>query len=137
MRLSLLAIAVLLASACSNEPKGTPDGTIKAYYRAANSKDFAAMSRMLAPESVKRLGNPAGYLASSFAGWQDFEITIDDVRINADEKSGTVRFRCAARAIGRDMKLHPGTCNDLYSVVKQADDLWYIILPETQKVRPM
>ncbi len=138
MRLSLFAIALLLASACSNEPKGTPDGTIKAYYRAANSKDFAAMSRMLAPESAKRLGsNAAGYLSNSFSGWEDFDISIDDVRINTDEKTGTVRFSCTGKVIGRDMKLHPASCNDLYSVVKQADDLWYLILPETQKIRPM
>lgn len=133
----MFATALLLASACSNEPKGTPDGTLKAYYRAANSKDFAAMSRMLAPESSKRLNNPAGYLANSFDGWQDFEINIEDVRLNADEKSGTVRFTCTGKVIGRDMKLHPATCDDLYSVVKQPDDLWYLILPETQKVRPM
>lgn len=138
MRLSSFAIALLIASGCSNEPKGTPDGTVKAYYRAANSKDFAAMGRMLAPESLKRLGNPKGYLASAFDGWEGFKIEIDDVRINSDEKSGTVRFRCTAKVFNnRDMKLHPATCHDLYSVVKQPDDLWYLILPETQKIRPM
>jgi len=48
-----------------------------------------------------------------------------------------VRFRCQAKVMGEDRKLHDGTCDDLYTVVKQPDDLWYLILPETQKIRPM
>ena len=139
-RASLLSLS-LCVLACSNGPKGSPGGTIESYYDAANDKDWPTMVGMLAPETLKRIGSPAKmakYLETSFENWDEFDVEIDDVRVNNDGKTGTVQFTCRAQVFNlRDRKNHPGTCNDLWSVVKQDDGNWYIVLPESQRLKPM
>jgi hypothetical protein len=143
MRMGLSAVAmVLLLAACSNGPKGNAGSTVESYFDAANDQDYEAMTSCLAPDSIKRIGNAsrmASYLKTSFVGWQDFEIDVKDVRINADGKTGVVQFDCHAQVFNeRTRKLMPGTCSDLFSVVKDdADGKWRIVLPESQRIKPM
>ena len=36
----------------------------------------------------------------------------------------------------RDLKLHPGNCSDVYSLVSEPARKWHVVLPELQKLRP-
>lgn len=123
-----------------NGPKGSPERTVKSYYSAINSRDFNTCAEILAQQSLKKFGSPgraAAYLAASFDGWQDFDIDIVETFPDVRGDRATVKFDCKAKVIGLDAKLHDGQCNDTYTVVKQADGRWYIVLPETQRLRPM
>lgn len=140
---SALAVCLLLLAvlAACRGPKGSPEASVKSYFSAANAQDYDAMVRTLAKESVAKIGSPektAAYLAYVFEGWSEFEVEVTDWSIAADEATATVKFSCKGMTIGQlDRKLHPGNCGDTYSLVKEADRKWHVILPETQKLRPM
>lgn len=137
---ALLPSALFLWSSCSG-PSSDPGNTIESYYDEASDSDWESMVDHLAPETLKRIGSRAKmarYLEESFANWTDFDIDVEEVRLNTDEKTGTVKFQCTGQVFfHRDRKYHPGRCDDLWSVVKQDDGRWYIVLPESQRLRPM
>lgn len=141
MRLPALALALSLIAGCSNGPKSSPEGSVESYYDAANDQDFEAMVSILAPESLKRIGSKEkamAHLQASFDGWSDFDVDVQDVRLDTSEKTGVVQFNCTAKVFfQKDRKHHPAGCNDLWSVIRQDDGRWYIVLPEAQRLKPM
>jgi len=142
MQLRVAALALLVGVVgCSTGPKSSPDGTVESYYDAVNDGDFEAMVTMVAPETHKRIGSKEKlirHLQSSFEGWSDFEVDVQDVRLNSDGKSGIVKYGCKAKVFFvRDRKLHPAICDDLWTMIQQEDGRWYIVLPESQRLKPM
>ncbi len=140
VRRAACLLLLLLPVACRG-PKGNPKASVESYFAAANARDYEAMARTLATDSVAKLGSPekaATYLAYVFEGWSQFEIEVEDWAVAADDKTATVRFKCTGMVVNaRDLKLHPGSCSDVYSLVKEPDGKWHVVLPETQKLRPM
>ena len=63
---------------------------------------------------------------------------IEDWSISADNVTATVRFSCKAQVLNTvDLKLHPSNCSGAYSLSKEEDGKWHVVLPETQPLRPM
>lgn len=136
----LFVLCLPLLAGCQG-PKGSPEASVKSYFASASSRSYGTMARILAKDSIAKLGSPEraeAYLSGVFSGWSEFEVEIEDWSISADHVTATVRFQCKAMVLNnKDLKLHPGKCSDTYSLVKEEDGKWHVILPETQPLRPM
>jgi hypothetical protein len=134
---SLGVLAVLLASACRG-PSGSPDGSVKAFYRAAAAQDFESMAGLLSQESLAKLGSEdraATYFRGQFTNWRNFQVDIDNYLVDADGRTATVHFTCEAEVLDK-YKVLRADCSDVFSLVKQPDG-WHIHLPAAQRLRPL
>jgi hypothetical protein len=133
--LSVLSVVVL--SACHG-PKGSPEGTIKSFFSAAESHDFEAMAEMLAPSSRAKLGSVeqiAAYYEDTYAFTSDIDLDIVDSRIIKVDDEAVVQFKCTAWFRERGKQPYKRGCSDTYSL-QYVDGSWYVVLPETQRLRP-
>lgn len=138
MRIAVLSL-LALASSCHG-PKGSPDSSIKSYYAAAASQDYEGLADTVSDSTIQRLGSRARalqYFEGEYAFWKDTDVTIDDWSINGDGQNATVRYTCFAHALTVKYKQMNVDCSDTWSLVKQDDDKWHIVLPGAQRLRPI
>ena len=136
-RTTALLTFVLLTFAGCLGPKGSPEGSVKSFFKAAVKQDFEAMAETLAQESRTKLGsNAPAKLAQMFGGWDSCDVTIDDYNEDGDGKSATVRFTCVATEIV-NYKAKEFDCSDTVALVKEDDGKWHIILAMGKTLRPM
>lgn len=138
MRRALLLTGVLGLMGCHG-PKGSPEGTVSSFYSAADSKKFEAMAEMLAPESLKkfgnRKGNAAAYFAENYVDVKSIDAEIDEALEVKPGKEAVVRFNCTASIRApNEPDAHDEDCGDTWTL-KNVDGKWYIVLPETQRMR--
>lgn len=135
-RITFLTFALFALSSCLG-PKGSPEGSVKSFFKAAVKKDFEAMAETLAQESRQKLGsNAAAKLAYMFDDWNSCDITIDDYTEDADGKNATVRFTCLATSVV-NYKEKQFDCSDNLALVKEEDGKWHVILAMGKTLRPM
>lgn len=137
-RVALLsALSVVVLSACHG-PKGSPEGTIKSFFSAAESHNFEAMAEMLHSSSQKKLGSIeqiAAYYEDTYAFSTDIDLDIVDSRIIKEDDEAVVQFKCTVWFRQRGKMESKAGCSDTYSL-KYDDGSWYVVLPETQRLRP-
>jgi hypothetical protein len=135
--MKLRALPLLLVLAACSGPRGSPDGSVKAFYNAAADADFEEMNDILAEESRKKLGsNSVAKLANMFGGWSKVDITIDESMEDSNGKTATVRFTCMGSSF-ENYKLKQYDCSDVLQVVKEDDGKWHIVLAGGRTLRPM
>lgn len=136
-RAPLLTALVCFALAGCSGPKGTPEGSVKSFYSAAEDHDWATMVGIIEPDSLQKVGaqRVQSFYADMFKDVRDVSISIQEIRIVHPEKEAVVSFQCTAtfRALGQ-MPYDRG-CADIYTL-KYRDGKWYIVLPATQQLRP-
>jgi uncharacterized protein YchJ len=133
----LSAFGFFVLTACHG-PKGSPEGTIKSFFSAAESHDFEAMAEMIHPESRQKLGSIeqiAAFYEDTYAYTTDLDLTIVDTRVIKEDDEAVVKFDCAVKFRQRGKKETQAGCSDTYTL-KYHDGSWYVVLPETQRVRP-
>lgn len=139
MRRALLLTGVLALAGCYG-PKGSPEGTVQAFYSACDHKKWDAMADMLADESIKKIGSrqrAAAYFADTYAYVKSIDASIDDHVIVKPEKEAVVRFSCTASVRPPSEPEATDTeCSDTYTL-KNQDGKWYIVLPETRRFGTM
>lgn len=138
MRRALLLTGVLGLMGCHG-PKGSPEGTIESFYSAADSKKYEAMAEMLAPETIRKFGNrrsnAAAYFAEMYTDVKGVDAEVQETRYVKPDKEAIVRFDCTASIRPpAEPSAHDEDCGDIWTL-KNVDGKWYIILPETQKMR--
>ena len=132
----LFSVTLISLTSCYG-PKGSPEGSVKSFYKAALAQDFEAMSDTLAVESRQKLGSHAAErLRQMFGGWSDVDITIDDSNEDVSGTGATVRFTCVSSEIVA-YKLRQYDCSDVVALVKEDDGKWHIILAIGKTLRPM
>ena len=132
----LLLSGLVLALVGCHGPRGSPDGSVKAFYAAADSKDWSGMVSIVSKTSREKLGSQEraeAYFAEQFKGWRNVDVDIDDWSVGADEKTATVRFNCSGEYLDR-YKVKQVDCSDTFALVKESDG-WHINLPATQRMR--
>jgi uncharacterized protein YchJ len=132
----LSALSVLVLSACYG-PKGSPEGTIKSFFSAAEAQDFEAMAEMLDPNSRAKLGSIekiAAFYADTYTNTSDLDLTINDARIIREDDEAVVQFTCTVWFRERGKQEYKADCSDTYPL-KYRDGKWYVVLPETQRLR--
>ena len=135
-RTTLLTLALFTFAGCLG-PKGSPEGSVKSFFKAAVKKDFEAMAETLDEEQRRKLGsNPAAKLAYMFDEWNSCYIDIEDYTEDADGKNATVRFSCLATTIV-NYKEKQFDCSDNLALVKEEDGKWHVILAMGKTLRPM
>jgi hypothetical protein len=133
----LSALGFIVLSACHG-PKGSPQGTIKSFFSAAEAQDFEAMAEMLDISSRQKLGSIeqiAAFYEDTYAFTSDIELDIVDMRIIKEDDEAVVQFKCTAWFRERGKQEYKRGCSDTYSL-KYRDGSWYVVLPETQRLRP-
>lgn len=132
--LSTLACFVLVGC---NGPKGSPEGSVKSFYAAAENHDWATMVEIIEADSLKKIGaqRVQAFYADLFKDVQNIDLSIQEMRIVHADQEAVVSFQCTAtfRALG-EMAYDRG-CADIYTL-KYHDGKWYIVLPATQQLRP-
>ncbi len=119
-------------------PKGSPEGTIKSFFSAAESEDWEAMAEMLDPNSLRQVGSvqkAAAFYENLYSFNTDVDVTIEEALIVRPDDEAVVRFKCTATFRERGKQPYSLGCSDIYSL-KWHDGKWYIVLPETQRLRP-
>ena len=140
IRRALLLTGVLGLMGCHG-PKSSPEGTVKSFYSACDSKKWDAMAEMLAPESLKKFGNrtsnAAAFFADLYADVKSIDAEIDESIEVKPGREAVVRFNCTASVRPRDEpEAYDQDCGDTYSM-KNVDGKWYIVLPATQRIGTM
>lgn len=140
MRRALLLTGVLGLMGCHG-PKGSPDGTVESFYSAADSKKYEAMAEMLAPETLKkfgnRKGNAAAYFADDYAFVKGIDAEVDESLEVKPGKEAVVRFKCTVSIRPpNEPEAQDEDCSDTWTL-KNVDGKWYIVLPQTQRMRTM
>jgi len=133
----LAALGAVVLSACHG-PKGSPEGTIKSFFSAAESHDFEAMAEMLDVSSQQKLGSIeriAAYYEETYAFTSDLDLEIVGSRIIREDDEAVVQFKCTVWFRQRGQQEKKAGCSDTYSL-KYRDGKWYVVLPETQRLRP-
>ncbi len=136
-RAVLLTTLACFALAGCNGPKGSPEGSVKSFYSAAEDQDWETMVEIIDPDSLKKVGaqRVQAFYADLFKNVRNVDVTIQETRIVHQDKEAVVSFQCTAtfRALG-EMPYDRG-CADIYTL-KYHDGKWYIVLPATQTLRP-
>jgi hypothetical protein len=136
-RTVLLTTLVCLALAGCNGPKGSPEGSVKSFFSAAEDQDWGTMVEIIEPDSIKKVGaqRVQSFYADMFKDVRSVDVSIQEVRIVHPDQEAVVSFQCTAtfRALGQ-MAYDRG-CADIYTL-KYRDGSWYIVLPATQQLRP-
>jgi len=134
--LVLLATLTLLATGCHG-PKGSPDATVKSYWSAVEAEDWDALVETLSADGRAKLGdNGPRYFASQYGGWRSIDVDITDWSMNADQKSATVHFTCRGE-IKQNYKMVPINCSDTFSVVKEEDGKWHVVVAGGKHLQAM
>ncbi len=131
------ALGVVLLSACHG-PKGSPEGTIKSFFSAAESHDFEAMAEMLDVSSRQKLGSLqqiADFYEDTYKFTSDIDLEIVGSRVIREDDEAVVQFKCTAWFRERGKQETKAGCSDTYTL-KYRDGSWYVVLPETQRLRP-
>jgi ketosteroid isomerase-like protein len=139
MRKALVATACLLALAACRGPKGSPDGTVKSFYAAAEAKDYEAMASTLTARARSQLGSAERAeraMASLFEGWTEIDLDIGETIIDASGQTATVHFACKGESVA-NYKVVKYDCSDILKLEKADDGKWYIIPPSSRSLRPM
>jgi uncharacterized protein YchJ len=137
-RAVLLSIVSLLVLSACYGPKGSPEGTIKSFFSAAEAQNFEAMAEMLDPASRAKLGSLeqiAAYYEDTYLFTSDLDLDIVDSRIIKEDDEAVVQFKCTVWFRERGKQEYKRGCSDTYSL-KYRDGSWYVVLPETQRLRP-
>jgi hypothetical protein len=140
MRRALLLTGVLGLMGCHGA-KSSPEGTVESFYSACDSKKWEAMAEMLAPETLKKFGNrtanAAGYFADTYAFMKSIDATVDETLEVKPGREAVVRFSCSANLRApNEPEAYDEDCGDTWTL-KNVDGKWYIVLPETQRMRTM
>jgi hypothetical protein len=133
----LSALSVVVLSACHG-PNGSPEGTIKSFFSAAESHNFEAMAEMLHTSSRAKLGSIeqiAAFYEDTYGFTTDIDLDIVDSRMIKEDDEAVVQFKCTVWFRQRGQMEKKAGCSDTYSV-KYDDGKWYVVLPETQRLRP-
>jgi hypothetical protein len=133
----LSALSVVVLSACHG-PKGSPEGTIKSFFSAAESHNFEAMAEMLHTSSRAKLGSIeqiAAFYEDTYGFTTDIDLDIVDSRMIKEDDEAVVQFKCTVWFRQRGQMEKKAGCSDTYSL-KYDDGKWYVVLPETQRLRP-
>ncbi|HEX8702232.1 MAG TPA: nuclear transport factor 2 family protein [Myxococcaceae bacterium] len=133
----LSALSVLVLTACHG-PKGSPEGTIKSFFSAAEAQDFEAMAEMLDVDSRAKLGSMekiTAFYADTYSFTSDLDLEIADSRIIREDDEAVVQFNCTVWFRERGKQEYKSDCSDTYTM-KYRDGKWYVVLPETQRLRP-
>lgn len=131
-------LSVVFLSACYG-PKGSPEGTVKSFFAAAESHNWEDMAEMLDPDSLAKVGGvprAAAFYEDTYGSNNDIDLDIEDsIEVRPDEEA-VVKFKC--KVTFREMGKMPykAGCSDTYTL-RAHDGKWFIVLPETQRVRPM
>ncbi|MDY7225435.1 hypothetical protein [Hyalangium rubrum] len=130
-------LSVVLLAACYG-PKGSPDGTIKSFFSAAESHNWEDMAEMVDPESLAKVGSipgAAAFYESTYGSNTDIDLTILELIEVKPDVEAVVKFKCRVtfRELGK-MPYSAG-CSDTYTL-RAHDGKWFIVLPETQRLRP-
>lgn len=139
MRYALVAIVCLLAVTACHGPKGSPDGTVKSFYAAAESKDYEAMASTLTARARSQLGSnelAQRAMASLFEGWTSIDLQIGETIIDVGGQTATVHFTCVGESTA-NYKVVKYNCSDILKLEKADDGKWYIIPPSARSLRPM
>ena len=131
------ALSVVVLSACYG-PKGSPEGTIKSFFSAAESHNFEAMAEMLHSSSRSKLGSIeqiAAFYEDTYGFTTDIDLDIIDSRMIKEDDEAVVQFKCTVWFRQRGQMEKKAGCSDTYSL-KYDDGKWYVVLPETQRLRP-
>jgi len=136
-RAPLLAALLCFTLVGCNGPKGSPEGSVKSFYSAAENHDWETMVGIIEADSLKKVGSQRvqSFYADMFKDVRDVRISIQEIRIVHPDKEAVVSFQCTAtfRALG-EMAYDRG-CADIYTL-QYHDGRWYIVLPATQQLRP-
>lgn len=136
-RAPLLTTLVCFALVGCNGPKGSPEGSVKSFYSAAEDHDWETMVGIIEADSLKKVGTQRvqTFYADLFKDVREVSVSIQEIRIVQPDQEAVVSFQCTAtfRALGQ-MAYDRG-CADIYTL-KSHDGKWYIVLPATQTLRP-
>lgn len=119
-------------------PKGSPEGTVESFYSAAESHDWEAMASMVHPDSMRRVGpapRVAAFYQSLYEDCQDVDLSIQEALIVRPNEEAVVKFTCTATFRAMGQMAYDRSCSDTITM-RMHDGKWYIVLAETQKLRP-
>jgi hypothetical protein len=82
-RAVLLTTLACLALAGCNGPKGSPEGSVKSFYSAAEDHDWETMAGIIEADSIKKIGTQRvqAFYADMFKDVRSVDVSIQEVRI--------------------------------------------------------